>query len=567
MSRAKPETPEATEVLRRLQHELRTPLGQIIGYSDLLVEEVEDRGQPDLVGDLQRIKSAALTLLSLVEETLRPAGEAEPAASTSQASAGAPAPGQAVEGGKIMVVDDDASNRLLLSRRLSNRGHTVEAISDGVEALRRIEEELPDVVLLDILMPGMDGLAVLDSIRRHHSLARLPVVMATGLTASEDIADALARGANDYVTKPFDMPVVLARVETQLQLSRALGAVESLARQLELRNAFIRRTFGRYVSTDIASQLLESPDALDIRGERRRLSILTSDLRGFTYLTQTLAPTDVVLLLNVYLEIMAEVIEEEGGVVDDFAGDGILALFGAPIARGDEEERAVRCAIRMQLAMDRVNSRIVERGLPEVAMGVGVATGEVIVGNIGSDRRSEYTAIGNAMNLAARIESYSSGGEIWIADETLEAIRDVAAVDRSREVHPKGFEAPLHIHRVVGLRGSEELALPQEKTRLVALARELPVHFSLLVGKHITDRAYEGSIVALSGAAARLRVGTPLEDLSDLKLTLIDEAGNPTAASIYAKVIESDAEGAVLRITTQSAEAGELLSRRLRESA
>lgn len=572
MSRVAPETPEAQETLRRLQHELRTPLGQIIGYSDLLVEEVSERGQEDLVGDLQRIRGAATQLLSMVEETLRPAAEA--AAATASATPAARHSGQTppgalpgLEGGRILVVDDDPGNRDLLARRLSGRGHAVEAVAGGVEALRRIEDEIPDVVLLDVLMPDMDGLAVLDSIRRHHSLARLPVVMATGLSASEDVTEALARGANDYVTKPFDMPVVMARVETQLSLKRASGAVESLARQLELRNAFIRRTFGRYVSTDVASQLLESPNALDIRGERRRVSILTADLRGFSHLTETLAPTDVVTLLNTHLAIMSEVIEDQGGVVDDFAGDGILALFGAPIARGDEEERAVTCAIRMQHALGRVNARNAERGLPDVAMGIGIASGEVIVGNIGSDRRSEYTAIGSAVNLAARIESYSSGGEIWIADETWSEVQTVARVDRSREVHPKGFEKPLRIHRVVGLHGDPGLDLPSESADLLPLTREIPVRFSTLDGKRVRDEARSGALVALSGAGARVRADEAVEELSDLKLALLDGAGRPSGAGFYAKVVESDAQGFTLRITTHIGSASEHLARALAEAS
>ena len=566
MSRALPETPEATETLRRLQHELRTPLAHIIGYSDLLLEEVADRGLEDLADDLQRIRGAAHKLLSMVEETLRPP-DAEVAPLPTASGGATPAPDPSLEGGRILVVDDDADNRNLLARPLAARGHQVEAVASGVEALRRIEDELPDVVLLDILMPGMDGLQVLDSIRTHHSVSRLPVVMATGLSGSENVTDALARGANDYVTKPFDLPVVLARVETQLRLSRASGAVESLARQLELRNAFIRRTFGRYVSTEIASQLLESPDALDIRGERRRLSILTADLRGFTHLTETLAPTDVVRLLNTHLEVMSEVIEESGGVVDDFAGDGILALFGAPIARGDEAERAIACSIRMQQALVRVNDRNTERGLPAVAMGIGIATGDVIVGNVGSDRRSEYTAIGSAMNLSARIESYCGGGEIWISEDTLRDCAAPAEVDRSREVHPKGFEKALRIHRVVGLASDPELRLPREKTELAPLGKTLPIQVALLVGKDVRDAEHRGSIVALSGLSARLRLSAAVEDLTDLKLTLLDAAGSPTPHSIYAKSVESDAQGVVVRIQTLTGDAGSLLERALEGSA
>ncbi|MDJ0853263.1 MAG: adenylate/guanylate cyclase domain-containing protein [Myxococcota bacterium] len=574
MTKPVPHSPEARETLRRFQHELRTPLGQIIGYSELLVDEVRDRAQDDLVGDLEKIRDAAKKLLSMMEETLSPgsaegAGEPEAAAPGPAGAVGrerpaglAGEPDQAGPPGRILVVDDDPGNVEILARRLVARGHQVDTVTSGPDALHRIEQQIPDLVILDILMPGMSGLEVLDAIRSHHSLARLPVVMATALSASEDVTDALARGANDYVTKPFDMPVVLARLDTQLRYARASRAVESLARQLEVRNAFIRNTFGRYVSQEVASQLLEKPDALDIRGERRRVSILVADIRGFSHLTETLAPTAVVRLLNNYLEVMSEVIAEHGGVVDDFAGDGILALFGAPILHDDEERRAVSCAIRMQLAIERVNRRNGELRLPHVEMGIGIATGEVIVGNIGSSQRTEYTAIGSAVNLASRIESYSAGGDVWIADETLTPIEAITRVDEVRTVRPKGFDQPLAIHRVVGIEGDPPLALPVERARLVTLARPLPIRFSVLVGKHVAEHTDEGRIVALSEGTARVEAGRRVEELSDLRLEIPDTDG----ASCYGKVVEDAGEGFTLRFTSRSDEAAARLARELLES-
>ncbi len=567
MTKPVPHSPEARETLRRFQHELRTPLGQIIGYSELLVDEVRDRGQHDLVDDLEKIREAARRLLGMMEETLSPVPEGAGAASP---TAGSEEPGQPPPGSepvppappaRILIVDDEPANVELLARRLEARGHQVDRAASGHDALHRIEQEIPDLVVLDILMPEMSGLEVLDSIRRHHSVARLPVVMATALSGSEDVSHALARGASDYVTKPFDMPVVLARLDTQLRYGRASREVESLARQLEVRNAFIRNAFGRYVSQEVASQLLEQPDALDIRGERRRVTILVSDIRGFAHLTETMAPSQVVRLLNNHLGIMAEVIEEHGGIVDDFAGDGILALFGAPLRHEDEERRAVGCGIAMQLAIERVNQRNTELGLPAVEMGIGIASGEVIVGNIGSARRTEYTAIGSAVNLASRLESYSAGGDVWIDDETLKPIEAITRIDEVREVRPKGFDRPLAIHRVVALEGEPPLALPVEKARLVRLAEPLAIRFSVLVGKHVAETAHEGRIVGLSEGTARVQARRSVDELSDVRLEILD--GSAETAGCYGKVVEEASGEFTLRFTSRSDEAAALLARAL----
>ena len=206
---------------------------------------------------------------------------------------------------------------------------------------------------------------------------------------------------------------------------------------MEIRNLFLRRTFGRYLSDDVVSSLLESDEGLEIRGERRRVSILVADLRGFTSLTEALAPDEIVSILNNYLATMADVIQEYHGTVDEFLGDAILAHFGALTTRDDDAERAVACAIAMQLAIEDVNRINRERGLPDVEMGIGVATGDVIVGNLGSEKRSKHTAIGSAVNLASRIEGYTLGGEILVSQATFEDVDGLVHVDRVRESGPR----------------------------------------------------------------------------------------------------------------------------------
>ena len=441
---------ESRTTLRRLQHEMRTPLGQIIGYTEMLLEEARDE-HPDLVPDLEKVHRAAGELLRVVDETLRTdAGPSVPASSAEQREESTP---EAPDSERILVVDDEPNNRDMLARRLERSGYAVDMAVDGVEALRKISQNRFDLVLLDVMMPGMSGLEVLDAVRREHTTSELPVILATAMTDRSDVIEGLRHGANDYVTKPIDFPIVLARVETQLEVLRATREMESLAQELELRGAFIRRMFGRYVSDHVADAVMSQAESLELGGEKRQVTILLSDLRSFTRLSGSLEPQQVVALLNNYLGAMTQVIQEHGGTIDEFIGDAILALFGAPLAGEDDAARAVACALGMQRAMGQVNERNRARGLPEIEMGVAVATGEVVVGNIGSERRTKYAAVGRAVNLAARIEAQTRGGEVLISDETWQVVADLVTVEEEQNVEAKGFEHPVRIRRVSAITG------------------------------------------------------------------------------------------------------------------
>jgi adenylate cyclase len=195
-----------------------------------------------------------------------------------------------------------------------------------------------------------------------------------------------------------------------LERNDAYRALEQMAKELQLHNRFIRKTFGRYLTDDVVKSLLESPEGLKLGGERRKVTLMMTDLRGFTSMSGRLAPEQVVAMLNRYLGTMVEVIQEYQGTIDEFIGDAIFTLFGAPVQRDDDAERAVACAMAMQLALAGVNAQNRAAGLPEVEMGIGIHTGEVVVGNIGSDRRTKYGVVGSHVNLTARIESYTVGG-------------------------------------------------------------------------------------------------------------------------------------------------------------
>jgi adenylate cyclase len=442
---------ESRAALRRLQHEMRTPIGQIIGYSEMLLEEAREDHE-DFVADLEKIHGAAEGLLVVVDETLQT--DAGPQRPTPRTDGSGDFSQIAKTSGRILVVDDEPNNRDLLGRRLERHGYRVDRAEDGVTALRMIERERFDLVLLDVMMPGMSGHEVLDVLRRDRSVTELPVILVTALSERDDIVEGLRHGANDFVSKPIDMPILLARIETQLAALASARELESLAQELELRSRFIRRMFGRYVSDDVADTVMGEAENLELGGEKREVSILMSDLVGFTPLTESLDASQVVTILNNHLGVMIDVIQSHGGTIDEFIGDAILAFFGAPLAHGDDPARAVACALAMQAGMAQVNAKNAALGLPEVAMRISVSTGDVVVGNIGSERRSKYAAVGSAINLAARIELHSGGGDVVISDETRRQLGSVLDVTKSWEVVAKGFADPIRIHRVCSIDAS-----------------------------------------------------------------------------------------------------------------
>ncbi|MBD2072839.1 adenylate/guanylate cyclase domain-containing protein [Phormidium sp. FACHB-592] len=306
--------------------------------------------------------------------------------------------------------------------------------------------------------------------------------------------------------------------------------------------AEMRRTFGRYLTDEVVASLLETPGGLTLGGERRKVTILISDLRGFSAISERLPPEQVVMILNLYLGVMSDTVTRYSGTINDFIGDGVFVMFGAPIYQEDDSERAVACAIAMQTAMVDVNRQNQQLGLPTIEMGIGIHTGEVVVGNIGSQRRAKYTVIGNHVNLAARIESYTVGGQILISDDTFRDVGDIIKVDRQIRVEPKGIKEPITLYNVNGIGGKHNLSLPADKELFIALTPEIPVQYTVLEGKHAVGTIFEGTLVSLSEKSAELRSDHFLTPLSNLKLNLLEPSQDAVAVDdLYAKVLDRPA--------------------------
>lgn len=303
---------------------------------------------------------------------------------------------------------------------------------------------------------------------------------------------------------------------------------------------FIRDAFGRYLSKEVADELLNSPDGLKIGGELREVTFLVSDLRGFTSLASQLPPQAVIQILNRYLERMVDIISRYRGTVDEFQGDGILAFFGAPLAAADDPERAIACAIEMVSALEAFNVEQRQRGLPEFAMGIGINTGEVIVGNIGSEKRAKYGAVGSPINTAYRIESYTVGGQILISPSTYERARTLVQVRDTMEVQFKGLDQPMTLYDVTGLQGRYTRALSARAPETyTSLAVPLPLTCYVVEGKTVSEQALAGQLTHVSATAAWVTLTAQVPLHTNLKCMLTA----PEAAALsemYAKVVEHD---------------------------
>jgi adenylate cyclase len=448
--------------------------------------------------------------------------------------------------GKILVVDDDPVNRMVLSVNLREEGYTVETAENGRDGLQMLREQPFDIVLLDLLMPEMDGFDVLKIIKADARLRHLPVVVISGEEDLAGITRCIAIGAEDYMQKPFDPVLLRARVSACVEKKRLRDQeirqqqeLNELNKALEVRNRFIRETFGRYLSDEVVDTILDSPRGLALGGEKRTVSVLISDLRGFTSASELLPAETVVNIINLYLDAMTDIILRHHGTIDEFIGDAILAIFGAPLSHDDDAMRAVACAVEMQLAMKEVNERCRVAGYPEVSMGIGINTGEVIVGNIGSTKRTKYGPIGRNVNLASRIESYTVGGQILVSESTLKACGKIVEASRAIEVMPKGLKQAIILYEVKRIGGDfNRFVAEKESAESITLKIPISIGFSEIEEKHVDKNLHRGLIIRVAGETLDIRSDSQINIYTDLKVVLLDDIGKQLDAEFYAKVTE-----------------------------
>ncbi|AEB08282.1 PDC sensor domain-containing protein [Desulfobacca acetoxidans] len=354
-----------------------------------------------------------------------------------------------------------------------------------------------------------------------------------------------------------------------LHLAQAFNRLgRQLIEYIEKRD-FIRDTFGRYVTQEVVSKLMESRNGLELGGEDRELTILMSDLRGFTALTAEMSPRRVVIFLNRYLAKMIEILMDHRGVIDEIIGDGILAFFGAPQPMEDHPFQAVACALQMQAAMAEINALNEAEGFPRLEMGIAVNTGDVVVGNIGSERRTKYSIVGAQVNFTARMESYTVGGQVLISPSTLARLKDQVEVRKSFQVEMKGVPKPVTLYDIRAVHGPIEVVLPDLAEDLKPLPQPQPARLHRIKDKIITDTIDRVWITDLSNQEAVATFSGVLKEWDDVRLHLLDETGGESAGKIFAKVIVlklSQGQGeAKIRFTSVSPEAQTFLEKLLKK--
>jgi len=332
-----------------------------------------------------------------------------------------------------------------------------------------------------------------------------------------------------------------ALVEVQDTL-RMMDQVKELNVKLQMRNELLNRTFGRFLSDEIVSHLLDTPEGLTMGGKMQRLTIMMSDLRGFSVLSEQMKPADLVMMLNHYLEAMTEIIQRRRGAIIEFIGDGIMAIFGAPQETDTHEEDAVAAALEMETRMAEVNQWNREHGYPTLEMGIGLHTGDVIIGNIGSEKRTKYGVVGNNVNLCGRIEGYTVGGQVLMSQSTKEGIGTTTEIRNMFPVLPKGAKEEMTLYDVTGIGAPYDVRMPVTETEPEALARPATVIFHRMEGKYQNPEPLEGMITAISEEGAILETETELRILSNIEMD--------TGGMLYCKVIAKKENGYLVRYTS-----------------
>jgi class 3 adenylate cyclase/CheY-like chemotaxis protein len=393
---------------------------------------------------------------------------------------------------RILAVDDVPTNLEILKVRLEAHGYEVATAADGEEALVRARELAPDLVLLDIMMPKLDGISVLKELKREAGERFVPVILVTAKADTRDIVAGLEAGGDDYLTKPFEQAALIARVRTLLRtkelhdtvqqqaakLKEQTDALSSMNQTLEQRVAEqlaeidrigrLQRFLAPQVAQMIASS--EAPEAV-LASHRREITVMFCDLRGFTAFTETSEPEEVLAVLHEYHENLGKLIFQYEGTLDRFAGDGIMIVFNDPIPVADHTERAVRLALDMRDRVEQLAQQWRRKG-HTLGFGVGIAAGYATLGQIGFEQRREYTAIGSVINLASRLCDEARPGQVIASQRAFSAVEPHVEAATIGELNLKGFAKPVAAYEIRSWRDQAHPATPPEPKAVAGRARK-----------------------------------------------------------------------------------------------
>jgi adenylate cyclase len=358
---------------------------------------------------------------------------------------------------KILVVDDTPVNVKLLADLLGAKGYTTVTAASGPEALEKIDKERPDLVLLDVMMPGMTGYEVCRKVRENPVTAMLPVVMVTALDPGQERVKGIEAGADDFLSKPINQPELLARVRSLLRVKTLHDELAALNQSLEARvTAQVAQLenlsrLKRFFSPQLAEAILNGGAEDPLKSHRREVTVVFLDLRGFTAFAETSEPEEVMAVLREYHAEMGKLILDHEGTLERFTGDGMMVFFNDPVVVENPSERAVRMAVRMRDRVAELAKRWRKLG-HDLDFGVGIAQGYATIGAIGFEGRWDYGAIGSVTNLAARLCGEARPGQVLIARRVYAAVEELVDATPAGELTLKGFSRPIPTYDVTAFR-------------------------------------------------------------------------------------------------------------------
>ena len=359
---------------------------------------------------------------------------------------------------KILVVDDTPANVKLLGDLLASKGYQVSTAANGEEALAKVAAEKPDLVLLDVMMPGMSGYEVCRRIRSEPATALLPVVMCTSLDPQQERVKGIESGADDFLSKPVNQPELFARVKSSLRVKALHDELALLNASLEKRVAEQVSEIGRlarlkrFVSPRVGELILAGEVDDPLKTHRREITVVFTDLRGFTAFSETAEPEEVMGVLREYHAVLGRIVLVHEGTVEHFAGDGVMILFNDPLPLEEPEFAAIRMALEMRTAVAALAAGWKRRG-HALGFGVGIANGYATLGAIGFEGRRDYGAIGPVTNLSARLCAEARAGQILVSQRVYGKIEERLEAEHVGEMTLKGLTKPVPAYNVIALRG------------------------------------------------------------------------------------------------------------------
>ena len=439
--------------LALVRGELLPPLERILAGGEALKQQAVGLGTAHFLPDVERILSAAATLRTLLGQ--QAATDEQPEVEVGEGSA---------ERGAILVVDDDEGNREILARRLRRQAYRVAVAAGGRQALETLERTAVDLVLLDVMMPDMDGYAVLQRLKADARLRDIPVLMISALDELASVVRCIELGAEDYLSKPFDPVLLQARIGACLERKRLHDQEVRQRQELAEWNRTLEQRVAqqvaqlervgrlkRFFSPQLAELIVAGGAADPLQTHRRELTVVFLDLRGFTGFAETADPEEVMGVLREYHAAMGECILAHEGTLECFTGDGMMVFFNDPVPVSDPAERAIRMAFAMRDRVDQLTVKWQKKGY-DLTLGVGIAQGYATIGAIGFEGRWDYGAIGTVTNLAARLCAEAKPGQILIPQRLLGAVEHLVEAEPVGELPLKGFRRAIPAYNVIDLK-------------------------------------------------------------------------------------------------------------------